>query len=134
MVSLLTFWRSFIVFLTYLKLEEVNQVYSGLLRLRNGWSKFMDLLLLLIRRDLPLGTRVEIYSTNVCSIRYWNDSWDYRNVPIKEDNVIRVEINNTRMARWMCNVGPENNISAVELRNRLWLSSMRECLQNRRLL
>lgn len=134
MVSLLTFWRSFIVFLTYLKLEEVNQVYSGLLRLRNGWSKFMDLLPLLIRRDLPLGTRVEIYSTNVCSIRYWNDSWDYRNVPIKEDNVIRVEINNTRMARWMCNVGPENNISAVELRNRLWLNSMRECLQNRRLL
>ena len=37
-----------------------------------------------------------------------------------------------RMAIWMCNVRSEDRICAEELRNRLKLKSIRECLQDRR--
>ena len=39
----------------------------------------------------------------------------------------------TRMVRWMCNISPEDRISAEELKTRLKLKTMRECLQDRRL-
>ena len=38
------------------------------------------------------------------------------------------------MVRWMCKVTTNDLNSAVELRNRLQLNTIRECLQNRRLL
>ena len=34
--------------------------------------------------------------------------------PIKEDDLIRLERDNARMVRWMCNVMPEDWISAEE--------------------
>ena len=37
------------------------------------------------------------------------------------------------MNKWLCNVRPEDRISAEELRTRVKLKSMRECLQGRRL-
>ena len=57
--------------------------------------------------------------------------------PVKKGDVIRrrewlwLEINDTRMGRWMCSVIPEDRISAMDLRNRQQLISMREW--NRRL-
>ena len=37
------------------------------------------------------------------------------------------------MVRWTCNVKSEDEISAEELRTRMKLKSMKECLQDRRL-
>ena len=52
---------------------------------------------------------------------------------VKEEHEIRVEMNNTRVVRWMCNARPEDTISAEKRRIRLKLKIMRECFQGRRL-
>ena len=48
--------------------------------------------------------------------------------PIKEEDVIRLERNDLMILRWMCNVSFQDKISAEELRIRLKLKSIRECL------
>ena len=53
---------------------------------------------------------------------------------VKEEDMIRLERNGTRMVRWMFNVRPEDRISIEEeLMTRLKLKSVRECLHDRRL-
>lgn len=42
-------------------------------------------------------------------IKHGSKTWQ-----VKEHNVIRLERNDTRMVRWMCNVSPDDKISAVE--------------------
>lgn len=37
------------------------------------------------------------------------------------------------MVKWICNIRPEDKISAEEFNTRLKLKSMRECLQDKRL-
>ena len=44
-----------------------------------------------------------------------------------------IDRNDARMVRWMCNVRPEDRISAEELRTRLKLMGTKECLEDRRL-
>ena len=44
----------------------------------------------------------------------------------EEEHVIKLEINDGRMVRWMCNVKPEDRISEKELRTRLTFKSMRQ--------
>ena len=51
----------------------------------------------------------------------------------KEEDVIRIDRNGAGMVRWTCNVKSEDEISAEELRTRMKLKSMKECLQDRRL-
>ena len=54
-------------------------------------------------------------------ILYQNETW-----PVQEKDVIRLCYqNDSRMVRWMFNVRPEDRISAVELRTRLKLKSMK---------
>ena len=52
---------------------------------------------------------------------------------VKDGDVVNIERNGARMIRWMCNVRPEDNISTEELKTRLKLNSMKECLLDRRL-
>ena len=52
---------------------------------------------------------------------------------LKNCDVNRLEGNDTEMGRWMCNLKAEDRIIVVELRKRLQLSTMKECLRNRRL-
>ena len=52
--------------------------------------------------------------------------------PLEED-VIRLERNGERMLRLICNVRPEDRLTANELRFRLKLNSLWEYLQDRRL-
>ena len=59
---------------------------------------------------------------------YGSESW-----PVKEKDVFKVERNDTRIIGWMSNASPEERISAGELRPRLKLKSIRQCLQDRRL-
>ena len=51
---------------------------------------------------------------------------------LKNCDVNRLEGNDTKMGRWMCNLKAEDRITVVELRKRLQLSTMKECLRNRR--
>ena len=47
--------------------------------------------------------------------------------------MIRLEKNGARMVRWMCNIRPEEKLSAEELKTEFKLNSMRDCLLDRRL-
>ena len=57
----------------------------------------------------------------------------YMKVGLNEEDVIRLERNDVMIVRWMCNVSLEEMISPEELRTRLKLKSVRECLQHRRM-
>lgn len=54
-------------------------------------------------------------------------------VGFNEEDVIRLERNDVMIVRWMCNVSLEEMISPEELRARLKLKNVRECLQHRRM-
>ena len=54
-------------------------------------------------------------------------------VGLNEEDVIRLERNDVMIVRWMCNMSLEEMISPEELRTRLKLKSVRECLQHRRM-
>ena len=70
-----------------------------------------------------------MYPAYLCNVMVKrSETW-----PVKKEHVIRVEKNDTRMVRWVYNVRPKDRISAEELRTRLKLNAMKECLQNNRL-
>ena len=67
---------------------------------------------LLASRGPPLGAKGRLYSGCVLSIMlYGSETW-----PIKEEDVVRLERNDTRIVRLMFNVRPEEKISAEKLR------------------
>ena len=81
----------------------------------SGWSKFRDLVPLLPSRGLPLGTKGRFYPECVCSIMLFeSETW-----PVKEEDMIKLERNNAKMVRLMCNVRPEDRISAKELTTKI---------------
>ena len=59
---------------------------------------------------------------------YGSETWT-----VKRGDAIRLQRNDARMARWMCNIRPENRIVAEGIRTRLELKNMKECLQDRKL-
>ena len=60
-------------------------------------------------------------------MQYGSETW-----PVKKEDVSRLKRNDARMVRWTNNIRPES-ISADELRTRLKLKNVRECLLDRRL-
>lgn len=52
-------------------------------------------------------------------------------LPVKDDDVIQLERNDTMVVRWMCKVRLKDKISAGETQNMLSLNILRECLHNR---
>ena len=83
---------------------------------------------LLASRSFPIGEKCRLYSAGVCGgTLYGSETW-----PVKEKDVIRLERNDAWMVRWMCNIRPEDSISAEEFKTRLKMNSIRECLQFRR--
>ena len=90
-------------------------------------SKFRDLVPLLTSRGLRSGENGILYFAR-CVMLIGRETW-----PVKVENVVRLARNDARMVRWMCKVRPEDRIYAEELRARLKLKGVRECLQNRRL-
>ena len=104
-------------------------LFGSATRIRSGWCKFRDLLPFLASRDLPLEAKGRSYSACVRSvIHYGRETWQ-----VKEEDVIRLERNDARMAIYMCNNSPKDKISAEELRTIVKLKSVGECLQDRRL-
>lgn len=59
---------------------------------------------------------------------YGSEDW-----PAKEEDVIRLERNDEVRVTQKCNVRLEHKMYAEELRTRLKLKTMRQCLQDRRL-
>ena len=73
-----------------------------------------------------LEVKYRLYSARVHSVMlHRSEAW-----LVKEENLIRLEWNVARMARWMFIVRPADRISAEELRTRLKLKSMRRYLQD----
>ena len=97
--------------------------------IRNGWCKFRDLVSLSASNGLPLGARGRLYSTCVYTVMlYGSETW-----PVEEEDLIWLEMNDTRMVRWMCNIRHEDRISSEKFRTRLKLKNIKEFLQNKRL-
>ena len=90
-------------------------------------TKFRDLVPLLASRSLPLGKRGRVYS----ACKHYVMIYGSETGPIIEENVIRLERNDASMVTWIYNVWPEVKISAEELRTRLQLTYVRECLNKK---
>lgn len=82
-------------------------------RIRNRWNIFVDLIPLSARKNLPLGVKARLYSASV--------------------NAISLAKHDARRVRSIWNIRPEYIMSVAELCNRLQLNTMKEYLQNRRL-
>ena len=77
---------------------------------------------------MSLTATGRLYSACVNSVMlYGKGTW-----LVKDENKIRLEWD-LKMVRWACNVRPEYRISAEELRTKLKLDSIRECLLDKRL-
>ena len=59
---------------------------------------------------------------------YGSETW-----PVKAEDLSCMERNDMRMIRWMCNVTLKDRVSSSDLRKRLKLDSISECMQKRRL-
>ena len=92
--------------------------FNSVTTIKNGWSKFTDLSPLLSSRGLTLWGKSRIYSGYVYpAVLYVGKIW-----PNKEVDLIRLDRSDARIVRWMCNVRPEDKVSAEEPRNRLLLN------------
>ena len=102
---------------------------SSVARIRSGWKKFRELLPLLTSRVFSLRTRGRAFEACVRSVvLYGSETW-----PVKEEDLVRLERNDMRMVRWMCNVTLKDRKSSEELRDRLGLVAIRDCVQRGRL-
>ena len=96
-------------------------------RIRNEWSKVEHLPLSLTSRVLLVGAKCGLYITSMCIVKICGS----QTLPVKEDDVIQLERNDTMVVRWMRKVRPKDKISAGETQNMLSLNILRECLHNR---
>jgi len=84
-------------------------------RIRNGWSKFRQLVPLLTNRDISLIRRGRLYSSCVrCSMLHGSETW-----PVRKENEVALQRAKMRMVRWMCNVKVKDRVPSKELRERL---------------
>ena len=84
---------------------------------------------LLASESFPLGAKDMLYPACAYGVMHYVSG----TCPVKEEDVIRLERNDARITRSMCNITPQDMISAEELTIRQKLKSMREFLQDRRL-
>ena len=63
---------------------------------------------LLASGGLPLGAKSRLYSACVGSIMpYLSEVWS-----VKKEDVMKLNRNDGRVVRWICNIRPEDRISA----------------------
>ena len=98
-------------------------------RVRSGWKKFRELLPVLTTRGFSLRSKGRMYQACVRSIMlYASETW-----ALREEDLVRLERNDMRMIRWMCGVSLRDRKSSEELRQRLGVESIRECVRKGRL-
>lgn len=102
---------------------------SVITRVGTAWRKFRELLCLLTSRVLSLLAKGRLYEACVRSVMlYGSETW-----AVKEEDLVRLERNDMRMIRWMCNVSLRDRESSDELRSRLGIHNIRDVVQTRRL-
>ena len=102
---------------------------SVITRVGTAWRKFRELLSLLTSRVLSLQVRGRLYEACVRSVMlYGSETW-----AVKEEDLDRLDWNDMRMIRWMCNTSLKDRKSSGELRSRLGIHSIRDVIQARRL-
>ena len=94
-------------------------------RVRSGWKKFRELLPVLTTRGFSLRSKGRMYQACVRSVMlYASETW-----ALREEDLVRLERNDMRMIRWMCGVTLRDRKSSEELRQRLGVESIRECIR-----
>ena len=102
---------------------------SILTRIRCGWKKFRELLPVLTSKGFSLLSKGSFYQACIRSvIIFAGETW-----AVREEDLSKLERNDMMMIRWMCNVTLKERISSDELRTRLGLVSIRECIRRQRL-
>ena len=102
---------------------------SSVARIRSGWRKFKERLPLLTSKVFSLRMKRWVFEVCIRSVVFYgSETW-----AVKEEDLTRLERNDMRMVRWMCGVTLKDRKSSEELRDRLGLANIRDCLQSRRL-
>jgi len=84
-------------------------------RIRIGWNKFRQLVLLLTNKDVSLIMRGRLYSSCVrSSMLHGSETW-----PVRIENEVALQRAETRMVRWMCGIMVKDRFPSKELRERL---------------
>jgi len=98
-------------------------------RIRLGWKKFRDLLPVLTGRGFSLQAKGRMYQACVRSVMlYGSETW-----AVKECDLQRLERNDMRMIRWICNVSLKDRKPSSELRERLGIECIKSCIRKSRL-
>jgi len=98
-------------------------------RIRIGWNKFRQLVLLLTNRDILSIRRGRLYSSCVrSSMLHGSETW-----PVRKENEVALQRAEIRMVRWMCNVKVKDRVLSKELRERLGIDDIILILQQNRL-
>ncbi|XP_057294790.1 uncharacterized protein LOC130623337 [Hydractinia symbiolongicarpus] len=96
-------------------------------RIGSAWKKFRELLPLLTSRVLSIELKGRLYESCVRSVMlYGSETW-----AVKQENLDRLERNDMRMVRWMCNASLRDRKSSDELRSSL--CRIKDVIQIRRL-
>jgi len=107
--------------------EDVDAAVEN--RIRMGWNKFRQLVLLLTNKDISLKVRGRLYSGCArSSMLHGSETW-----PVIKENEVALQWAEMRMARWMCGVKLQDRIPSKELRERLGLDDIISVLQRNRL-
>ncbi|XP_057298477.1 uncharacterized protein LOC130629336 [Hydractinia symbiolongicarpus] len=83
-------------------------------RIGSAWKKFGELLPLLTSRVLSIEVKGRLYEACVRSVMlHGSETW-----AVKQEDLDRLERNDMRMVRWMCNASLRDRKSSDELRSR----------------
>ena len=96
---------------------------------RSGWKKFRELLPVLTTRGFSLRWKGRMYQACFRSIMLYASETR----ALWEEDLVQLECNDIRMIRWMCGVSLRDKKSSEELRQRLGVESIRECVRKGRL-
>ena len=98
-------------------------------RIRIGWNKFRQLVLLLTNKDISLIVRGRLYSSCVrSSMLHGSEA-----LPIRKENEVALQRAEMRIVRWMCGMKLQDRIPSKGLRERLGLDDIILVLQRNRL-
>jgi len=98
-------------------------------RIRIGWNKFRQLVLLLKNKDISLIIKGRLYGSCVrSSMLHGSDSW-----PVRKENEVALQRAEMRMVRCMCGIKLKDRFPSKELRERLGIDDTALVLQQNRL-
>jgi len=89
-------------------------------RIRTGWNKFRQLVLLLTNKDVSLIMRRRLYSSCVQSSLMHGSETRY----LRKENVVALQRAAMRMVRWMSGIRVKDKFPSNELRERLGIDDI----------